>query len=48
MLAILISGFWLHSLIDQFLTHKICVSYSTELILGTFGIEPVIKSETLC
>ena len=48
MLDILLSGFWVHLVIEHHLKQKICVIYYTELWLLTFINEKVIKVETLC
>ena len=48
MLAILLSWFWVYSMIEQWLNQTLCIRYFTEFIQGTFGNWTVIKSDTLC
>ena len=48
MLAVLLSVFWFHLVIEQSLKQTLYVRYFTDLIWGSFGNWPVIKSDTLC
>ena len=48
MLAVLISGFWVNLVVDLWLNQKLCVRYSTQYVLGSFGNWSVIKAETMC
>ena len=47
MLSILLGIVWVHSVIYQRLKKALYVSYSNGFIWGTFGIGPVIKSDTM-
>ena len=44
----LLSWFWVHLVIDQWIKRTLCVSYITGLMLETFGNWPVNKSDTMC
>ena len=46
--ASLLSEIWVKSVMDQWLKQTLCISYFTELILGTIDNGPVIKEDTLC
>ena len=48
MLAILLSGFWVHLVIDQQLKKTLCVGSFNEWILGSIVNLPVIKADTIC
>ena len=48
MLDILLGVFWVSLVIDQLLNQTLCVSYFTDLVLGSFGNWSVIKADTLC
>ena len=41
-------GYILHSVFVHGLNQKFCVSHFTASILGTVGIWPVIKADTMC
>ena len=48
MLYILVSWFWFHHVIDQWLKKIPCVKYITKFVLGSNGNRPVIIAESLC
>ena len=47
MLAIIMSWFWVQSVIEQGLNQKLRVRYFTELNLGLIDNFPVIKADTI-
>ena len=48
MLDFLVSWFWLNLVIEQLLKQEKFVRYFSELVVGKFFNQPVMKSDDLC